>query len=480
MASSTASSSVPKLPTEPLFNPFLLNPLALAQAQQPLSQPTSVQPINPEVLLKSLVPDLSSLFPPQLHKPNIADTLTNLFADSDALANLRGLLETVNASVTRALLEENLKKWSQELLASSILQQLATATPLPPPPPQPTSQQQQQQQLLLQPEDSSGDEEDDGEEGESLLATSNKKSSRVRTLISDEQAAALRARYAVNPKPRREELQELANDIGHPFKVVKVWFQNTRARDRREGRQQHHHHHEQKQPQQQQLTPASLKTLNPLPASVVFSKFPPTPPPSLDSPATSQQQHKSAPLDLTTKRSTPADTPPPLVINSDAEDEEEDEDEAEAMDHQDMEQDKNTEEVDDEEEEMDDDDEEEDTPSTAQLEFEKMIHDKLISLSPSAAAILPNQPLSSEEIKAVSIEIKKEDNGSNHATSSPVGGVYACDQCDKTFTKKSSITRHKYEHSGKRLSHPPVTIPGRPCQQSCSLSSSRSATSQMC
>jgi len=29
-------------------------------------------------------------------------------------------------------------------------------------------------------------------------------------------------------------------------------------------------------------------------------------------------------------------------------------------------------------------------------------------------------------------------------------GVYNCDQCDKTFTKKSSITRHKYEHSDLR------------------------------
>merc|ERR1719219_2831777 len=27
---------------------------------------------------------------------------------------------------------------------------------------------------------------------------------------------------------------------------------------------------------------------------------------------------------------------------------------------------------------------------------------------------------------------------------------YTCDQCDKTFTKKSSITRHKYEHSDTR------------------------------
>lgn len=59
---------------------------------------------------------------------------------------------------------------------------------------------------------------------------------RVRTLISDEQLVVLRAFYMVNPRPKREELEKVAAKIGHPFKVVKVWFQNSRARDRREGK----------------------------------------------------------------------------------------------------------------------------------------------------------------------------------------------------------------------------------------------------
>lgn len=28
-------------------------------------------------------------------------------------------------------------------------------------------------------------------------------------------------------------------------------------------------------------------------------------------------------------------------------------------------------------------------------------------------------------------------------------GRYACDQCDKVFSKQSSLARHKYEHSGE-------------------------------
>ena len=59
---------------------------------------------------------------------------------------------------------------------------------------------------------------------------------RVRTLISDEQLVVLRAFYMINPRPKREELEKVAAKIGHPFKVVKVWFQNSRARDRREGK----------------------------------------------------------------------------------------------------------------------------------------------------------------------------------------------------------------------------------------------------
>lgn len=134
------------------------------------------------------------------------------------MANIRQLLETVNASVTKSLLEDNLKKWASNcgLSTKDILQQLAAAQPLSP------------AQLMVKTEDDEQSLADDEE------LQSNDKKTRPRALISDDQVAILKAYYAINSKPRREDLLKISEEIGHPFKVVKVWFQNTRARDRRE------------------------------------------------------------------------------------------------------------------------------------------------------------------------------------------------------------------------------------------------------
>ena len=92
-----------------------------------------------------------------------------------------------------------------------------------------------------------------------------------------------------------------------------------------------------------------------------------------------------------------------------------------------------------------------------------------MSLSPQA--LLPTKPIPpSEALPNTPLplaEVVKNLSGGNNpdpqtttvnisaaSSESPVpsvGGratIYSCDQCDKTFTKKSSITRHKYEHSG--------------------------------
>ncbi|XP_050306334.1 zinc finger protein 1 isoform X2 [Anthonomus grandis grandis] len=59
---------------------------------------------------------------------------------------------------------------------------------------------------------------------------------RVRSLISEEQLRFLKDKYKENPRPKREDLEKISANIGFSVRVVQVWFQNTRARDRREGR----------------------------------------------------------------------------------------------------------------------------------------------------------------------------------------------------------------------------------------------------
>ena len=50
---------------------------------------------------------------------------------------------------------------------------------------------------------------------------------------------------------------------------------------------------------------------------------------------------------------------------------------------------------------------------------------------------------------------KKRKSWKNHKLDVEVG-MYGCDQCDKMFSKQSSLARHKYEHSGR-------------CQELCPL-----------
>ena len=181
---------------------------------------------------------------------------------------------------------------------------------------------------------------------------------------------------------------QIAEAIGHPYKVVKVWFQNSRAKDRREGK----------------LGGSS---------SGPAVKYP-TPPPSTsssqqhDSPAGSpipgliiEREPKDLPLDLTTRQLSPSVTPPPLIV---AEPEEKS---SELLNIQ-----------------------TDRTGDTMTKEtFEQMIREKLVNLVP--------------DMEIAKTQTKKQEDVEEQT------GVFNCDQCDKTFTKKSSITRHKYEHSGK-------------------------------
>ena len=436
-----------------LSNPLLLNPLLFSTSNM-----ASNMSSNTDLLanMKNLLPGLPamaaampmmSLWSLTSKKPSIADTFANAGSFNDQeVSNIRHLLEAVNANVTRSLLEDNLKKWASKcgLSTNEILQQLAHAQPLSP------------GQLMVKDEEPMSSEEDAVSIGGPIKRSNSTSSSRPRAMISDDQVAILKAYYSINPKPRREDLLKISEDIGQPFKVVKVWFQNTRARDRREG-----------------ATPgaasatgnASAKNMSFPPAFNTKHLLPPTPPASC---STGSQKHPSpvaspqgippevliksevtfetmeiteqedhpddkVPLDLSTKSSTPSATPPPLVINSEAETDtegEEPEDEAPPFTMTsrppiDIEQ-------------------------LAKQHFDNMIRAKLVTLEPTAEAMLPDAPvLPADKAKKKSADTAETDEGSSgqggngsHPT------IYTCDQCDKTFTKKSSITRHKYEHSG--------------------------------
>ena len=280
--------------------------------------------------------------PPTSHfkKPTIADTFAGLpgLADEE-VANIRSLLETVNASVTKSLLEDNLKKWASTcgLSTHEILQQLAQAQPLSPGQLMPNNDLDDEDMMELM-----SDEEVPLKKANAAASaasnSSSSSSSRPRALISDDQVTTLKAYYSINAKPRREELLKISEEIGHPFKVVKVWFQNTRARDRRElaGNGAAAPATTEANNEGQQHCKPTLS----FPSSAFNNTntkhlLPPTPPASC---STGSQKHPSpvpspveavvgikeeimdeeekVPLDLSTKSSTPSASPPPLVINS--------------------------------------------------------------------------------------------------------------------------------------------------------------------
>ena len=59
---------------------------------------------------------------------------------------------------------------------------------------------------------------------------------RVRSMISEGQQMLLKAQFDENPHPTKFDIARLANELGFSKRVVQVWFQNMRARQRRRGR----------------------------------------------------------------------------------------------------------------------------------------------------------------------------------------------------------------------------------------------------
>ena len=384
---SKASSPGPALqpllfPPAPGLNPFILS-TSIANMSQLL------QKTDPEKVLESSVMDklnLSPFFPGLAHpdldetrKPAMTDALLSNLAKLNGpnilrqeADNLRLILESVNIAVTRRLLEDNLLRWGGGLAGGG------------------GSWGERVTSSRHNSYDSDGNISDDDSYLDPSERPGSEKKSRARSNYTEEQLAVLKSCYSVNQMPRREELMQIAEAIGHPYKVVKVWFQNYRAKERKEGKLSGAVKYPPTPPlstasSQLQLSPAS----SPLPGLLIKK----------------EPSSSSVPLDLTTRHLSPSVTPPPLIV---AEPEERTAPDTPMMIQSDSRGEKMSKE-----------------------NFEQMIRAKLVSLEPDR--------------DVAKTQVKKPEEQEEQT------GVFNCDQCDKTFTKKSSITRHKYEHSGRRL-----------------------------
>ena len=65
------------------------------------------------------------------------------------------------------------------------------------------------------------------------LLTADGSQKRPRTTISQKQLEILKTAYCISPKPSRHVRQELSDKTGLDMRVVQVWFQNKRAKDKR-------------------------------------------------------------------------------------------------------------------------------------------------------------------------------------------------------------------------------------------------------
>nr|CAH7728574.1 unnamed protein product [Callosobruchus chinensis] len=283
---------------------------------------------------------------------------------------------------------------------------------------------------------------------------------RVRSLISDEQLKVLKDHYKLNARPKREDLEKIAATIGFPVRVVQVWFQNTRARDRREGRLF-----------QVPYNPASYPpTTSVLPMKMSPQESSPPPDPEyiseqpLDlsirkgsmsnesspvssprrSPSVNHQESNDEVVNLSRKSSSPGPYVPHHYQGSNSS-------------------------------------EPRQSPSPSGLDFNSsrlaqiLAQPSHVSIPGMGLVSLLDQPSLSHliKVKLSSMSPQGEKRKCDSMDEDPNGakrrfmlknlgvpvydgqepeveGQFSCDQCDKAFSKQSSLARHKYEHSGQR------------------------------
>uniref|UniRef100_A0A8R1HW64 Uncharacterized protein n=1 Tax=Caenorhabditis japonica TaxID=281687 RepID=A0A8R1HW64_CAEJA len=295
---------------------------------------------------------------------------------------------------------------------------------------------------------------------------------RSRSFLNDSQVAILQNHFKRNPFPSKYELSAVAEQIGVNKRVVQVWFQNTRAKERRSNRLP--------------SMPRGAASLAPS-SPTVWST--PTPAQlmaawaqqclqngnlagSQDETSTTiassttvrnentvaademmdhdgiKQEGKETPLDLTlaTEEAEPEWSPEKLIGFLD---------QTGGVIQELLRQAGNG---------LVSNQEEEEEKSTVQAE-ESPVSSTSSSIWPSFIgqypSILGSASLSALE-KALDQQKSSEDDASSLCSneskllkfpttpSKEEEGLFSCDQCDKVFGKQSSLARHKYEHSGQR------------------------------
>ncbi|XP_038124731.1 zinc finger homeobox protein 4-like [Cyprinodon tularosa] len=73
----------------------------------------------------------------------------------------------------------------------------------------------------------------EGQRGNREVDEEHRRDKRQRTTITPEQLEVLYQRYSLDSNPTRGVLESIARDVGLTRRVVQVWFQNTRARERK-------------------------------------------------------------------------------------------------------------------------------------------------------------------------------------------------------------------------------------------------------
>lgn len=68
-----------------------------------------------------------------------------------------------------------------------------------------------------------------------MISSGDNRKGKTRTSINPKQLVVLQATYEKETRPSRAMREELATQTGLTAKVIQVWFQNRRSKDKKDG-----------------------------------------------------------------------------------------------------------------------------------------------------------------------------------------------------------------------------------------------------